>query len=89
MGDTPSRQALKDKVRRERRQAVGISDRAEETSLELVRDDGSNQAQHFWDKKRGRANVAAWVGVGLVFAASVAVAFVVGFAAMYLYEATR
>ncbi|MAF09696.1 hypothetical protein CMK11_04525 [Candidatus Poribacteria bacterium] len=86
MGDTRSRQALKDKVRQERRGAVGMKDPAEETTLEIVRDETPGQAEHFWDRKATRSAIAAWAGVALVFALSLLLAFIVGFAAMYVYE---
>lgn len=89
MADSASRQALKDKVRDERRRAVGMTDAADGTTVEIVRDEVEGQAERFWDKRAPRSTLAGWVGVSLALAGSLILAFVIGFAAMYAYQALR
>ena len=89
VAESPSRQALRDKVIAERRQAVGMTDGRDRPAVEIVREPVDGQADHFWDKRSGRSTLAGWLGVSVVFAGSLLVAFVVGFAAMYAYQALR
>ncbi len=88
MADRGTREALRDKVQRERRAEAGVPEARDDTTVEIVRD-GPADPERLWDKPRGGSGVGAWIAVTVVFAASVAAAFVVGFAAMYAYEAMK
>ena len=89
MDDKRARDALRDKVQQERRAAVGVPTARDDTTLEIVRDGQPADAERLWDKPRRDAGVGAWIAVSVVFAATVAAAFILGFAALYAYETMR